>query len=107
MSWRPEELTMLDYKHRKIELITRQNNDGTWLCPYRIFEFRTTCWGYHKGCPNRIFGSREAAAAAALKEAKRIVDSLQVPAQGPRPTYSRILKTEEDGIERLFAYSRR
>jgi hypothetical protein len=98
---------MLDYKHRKIELITRQNNDGTWLCPYRIFEFRTTCWGYHKGCPKGIFASREAAAAAALKEAKCIVDSLQSPTQGPRSMYSRIRKTEGDRIERLFAYSRR
>lgn len=75
--WKPEEMTMPDYKHRKIELIPRRQDDGTWRCPYRIIEFRTTCWGYHKGCPDGIFASREAAAAAALKEAKRIVDTLE------------------------------
>ena len=70
---------MLDYKERKIELTPRRYEDGTWRCPYRIFEFRPTCWGYHKGCPDGSFASRQAAATVALKEAKRIIDSLDAP----------------------------
>lgn len=73
-------MTMLDYKDCKIELMSRRQDNGTWRCPYCIFEFRTTCWGYHKGCPRGVFASREAAAAAALNEAKRIVDLLEAPA---------------------------
>lgn len=74
---------MPDYKYRKIELTPRRLPDGTWHCPYRIIEFRQTCWGYHTGCPDDCFSSREEAAATALEEAKRIVDSLEPPAQVP------------------------
>jgi hypothetical protein len=70
---------MLNYKQRKIELTLRRCEDGTWHCFYHIFEFRPTCWGYHKGCPDGSFASRHVAAAVALKEAKCIVDSLDVP----------------------------
>jgi hypothetical protein len=72
------------YKHRKIELTPRRQADGTWHCPYRIIEFRQTCWAYYQGCPHGSFASREDAAAAALQEAKRIVDSLEPRAQGAR-----------------------
>lgn len=70
---------MPDYKHRKIELIPRRQDDGTWRCPYHIIEFRPTCWGYHKGSPDGVFASREMATAAALEDAKRIVDTLKPP----------------------------
>jgi len=69
-----------NYKQRKITLTPRRCEDGTWRCTYRIFEFRSTCWGYHKGCPDGSFASLQAAAAVSLKEAKRIIDSLDVPA---------------------------
>lgn len=70
---------MTDYKQRKIELMPKRCDDGTWHSPYRIIEFRATCWGYHQGAPRGVFASRESAAAAALEEAKRIVDSLEPP----------------------------
>lgn len=70
-------MTMPDYKRRKIELTPRRERDGTWRCPYRVIEFRQTCWGYRKGCLDGSFASREEAAAAALEEAKRVVDSLE------------------------------
>lgn len=69
---------MFNYKQRTIELTPRRYEDGTWRCPYRIFEFRPTCWGYHKGSPRGVFASRDAAAATALAEAKRIVDLLDI-----------------------------
>lgn len=68
---------MPDYKKRRIELTPRRQADGTWHCPYRIIEFRQTCWGYYKGCTDGRFASREEAAAAALEDARRIVDSLE------------------------------
>jgi hypothetical protein len=71
---------MPDYKHRKIELTPRRHKDGTWNCPYRVIEFRPTSWAYHKGCAEGRFASREEAAAAALDEAKRIIDALEAPA---------------------------
>ena len=74
---------MPDYKHRKIELTPGRQADGSWHCPYRIIEFRQTCWGYLTGCTDGSFASREEAVAAALQEAKRIVDSLEFPAQIP------------------------
>jgi hypothetical protein len=67
---------VLTYKQRTIELTPKRDADGTWCCPYRIFDFRPTRWGYHKGCPEGTFASRHAAAAVSLKEAKRFVDSL-------------------------------
>lgn len=73
------ETTMPDYKHRKIELTPRRHEDETWNCPYRIIEFRVTSWVYYKGCAEGRFASRGEAAAAALKEAKRIIDELEDP----------------------------
>lgn len=70
---------MPEYKQREIELTPKRYEDGTWRCLYRIFEFRSTCWGYHKGCPDRTFASRQAASAVSLKEAKRMIDSLDLP----------------------------
>ena len=70
---------MPEYKQRKIELTPKRYEDGTWRCPYRIFEFRSTCWGDHKGCPDRTFASRQAASAVSLEEAKRMIDSLDIP----------------------------
>lgn len=70
---------MPDYKQRRIELTPRKHSDGTWHCPYRIIEFRQTCWRFHEGCADGFFSSREEAAMAALEEAKRIVDSLEPP----------------------------
>ena len=67
---------MVIYKQRTIELSPRRYEDGTWRCLYRIFEFRPACWGYHKGCPEGVFASRQAAAAVSLKEAKQVVDWL-------------------------------
>lgn len=75
------ESEMTDYKQRKIELRPKRCDDGTWRCPYRIIEFRATCWGYHQGAPRGIFASRDSAAAAALEEAKQIVDSLEPPSK--------------------------
>ena len=98
---------MPDYKQRKIELTPKRYEDGTWHCLYRIIEFRATCWGYHKGSPRGIFASRDAAAAAALAEAKHIVDSLEPPAQGPRSIPGMVLRTYEHTVRRLFARPRR
>lgn len=72
---------MPDYKKRKIKLAPGQRANGTWQCLYRIIEIRSTCWKFHKGLSNGSFGSREEAAAAALQEAKRIIDSLELPGQ--------------------------
>jgi len=74
---------MPDYKHRRINLAPKRQGDGTWQCPYTIIEFRSTCWAYRKGCPDALFPSHEEAAAAALEEAKRIVDALEPHAQVP------------------------
>lgn len=98
---------MPDYKQRKIELTPKRYEDGTWHCLYRIIEFRATCWGYHKGSPRGIFASRDAAAAAALAEAKRIVDSLEPPPQGPPSIPGTVLRTYEHTVRRLFARPRR
>ena len=78
---------MPDYKKRRIELSPRRHVDCTWHCSYTIIEFRPTCWAYHKGCHAGSFPSCQAAATAALEEAKRIVDSFEpsaeVPLSGP------------------------
>jgi hypothetical protein len=73
---------MPDYKQRKIELTPNRQRDGTWQCPYRIIEFRSTSWRFHSGSPSGCFAFRETAVVAALTEAKRIVDSLDRPAPG-------------------------
>ncbi len=86
---------MPDYKHRRIELAPRRHADGTWHCQYCIIEFRPTCWGYHTGCPDGGFASREAAAAEALQEAKHFVDSLEPPAP--------VLLSESSSIVRAYA----
>lgn len=97
---------MLDYKHRKIELTPRRQADGTWRCQYRIIEFRETCWGYRQGYPEGIFVSRDAAASVALEEAKRLIDTLECPAQAPRSESGSILGTYASRMGRLFAWSR-
>lgn len=74
---------MPDYKHRRINLAPKRQEDGTWRCPYTIIEFRPTCWAYRKGCPDALFPSHEEAEAAALEEAKRIVDALDPHAPLP------------------------
>lgn len=77
---------MPDYRHRRIQLTPRRQADGTWFCPYRIIEFRQTCWGFHQGCVEGSFSSREEAEARALEAAKHIVDSLEPVPQIPRST---------------------
>jgi hypothetical protein len=79
---------MPDYGHRKIELTPRQQADGRWRCHYRIIEFRPTSWGYHHGCADGDFASRQQAEVEALAVAKRIIDSLEPPVQLP-PSDSR------------------
>ena len=81
---------MLTYKQRTIELTPKRDEDGAWRCPYRICEFRPTCWGYHKGCPEETFMPHHAAAAVSRKEAKRFIDSLAIPIK-TRPTTRRSL----------------
>lgn len=98
---------MPHYKQRSIELLPRRDDDGTWQCPYRIIEFRTTCWGYYKGCPDGVFSSREAASEVALDEAKRIVDSLEFPVSAQRSPGSIRLRTYGNRIVRLFTGLRR
>ena len=95
---------MPEYKHRRIELTPRRQADGTWHCPYRIIEFRQTCWRYHKGCPDVSFASREEAAAAALQEAKRIVDSLE-PAQVSPSILGSVGRMYGNSLNRLIFYS--
>ena len=92
---------MPDYKHRRIELTPIRHTDGTWHCPYRIIEFRQTCWRYHKGCTDGSFASREEAATAALEEAKRIVDSLKLP---PLSRRGSVRGTYREGMTRLTFY---
>ncbi|MGC4097068.1 MAG: hypothetical protein QM706_08130 [Nitrospira sp.] len=96
---------MPDYKRRKIELTPRRQGDGTWCCPYRIIEFRPTSWGYQTGSPDGIFASREAAAAAALEKAKRIVDELEHPGHGSRVESKALFGSYRNRISRLFARS--
>ena len=90
---------MPNYKKHRIELIPRRQADWTWQCLYTIIEFRPTCWAYHEGCPDRSFTSRQEATMAALEKAKRIVDSLEPPAQG--------LLFEAGSIGRLYGNSLR
>jgi hypothetical protein len=98
---------MPDYKHRWIELTPRRDsNDGTWRCQYMVIEFRQTSWGYRQGYPDGIFASRDAAISAALEEAKRIVDTLERPAQDPRPESGSVLETYANRMGRLFAWAR-
>ena len=67
------------YKHRKIELTPTRHDDGTWNCPYRIIEFTRNSWVFYKGCVEGRFASRGEAAVAAMKEAKQIIDTFEVP----------------------------
>ena len=95
---------MLNYKHRKIELTPKRQADGTWHCPYRIIECRQTCWAYHQGRPDGSFVSRDEATAAALQEAKRIVDSLEPPAQGSLFEPSSIGRMYRNSMSRLACF---
>lgn len=95
---------MLNYKHRKIQLTPKRHADGTWHCPYRIIEFRQTCWAYHQGCPDGSFASRDEAATAALHEAKRIVDLLGCPAQGSSVEPGLIGRMYRNSMNRLACF---
>jgi hypothetical protein len=92
------------YKHRKIELTPRRQADGTWDCPYRIIEFRQTCWAYHQGRPDGLFASREDATRAALREAKRLVDSLDPHAQGEQFESGSMGRAKPTGANRLTSF---
>ena len=96
---------MPDYKHRRIELTPRKQSDGTWHCPYRIIEFRQTCWRFHKGCAEGCFASREEATTVALEEAKRIVDLLEPPTQVSSSEPGLLEGTYEKGMSGLKLYS--
>ena len=72
------EMTMPNYRNRRIELIPKRQRDWTWQCPYVIIEFRPTCWAYHNGCPEERFASRQEAVTAAFEKAKVIIDSLEL-----------------------------
>ena len=73
-----EEERMSDFTKRWIELRRRERHaDGTWSCHYVIFEFRTREWRCEKGRTDGVFRTPEEAEAAALRQAQRIVDSLQ------------------------------
>jgi hypothetical protein len=97
---------MPDYKQRKIEVTPKRKPDGTWQCSYRIIEFHSTCWRFRTGCPDGCFASRETAAAAAVTEAKRIVDALDLPARAPKSDTGSVLGTYGKIIRRLFAWAR-
>lgn len=93
------------YKQRRIELTPKEEATGTWRCAYRVIEFRPTSWGYCEGHSDSLFASREAAAAAALEQAKRIVDSLEFRPHNPGSKRSTVLGMCEKSIRRLFAFS--
>lgn len=97
---------MPDYKHRKIQLNPRQQHDETWRCPYCIIEFRPTCWGYLNGYPEGVFTSRQEATAAALKEAKRLIDTLEGAVPDPQAESVSILGTYASRMGRLLAWDR-
>ncbi|UVT17293.1 MAG: hypothetical protein H8K04_07050 [Nitrospira sp.] len=63
------------YKKHQIELAARQQEDGRWVCQYVIIEFGPRHWRYNKGFPDGRFGTRQQAEAAALKQARRIINS--------------------------------
>src|SRR5215831_17108714 len=97
---------MPDYKQRKIQLTPRRYDDGVWTCPYRIIEFRATCWGYHEGTPHGLFASCDAAKAAALDEAKRVVDALEASEHEPQTKSSTVLGKYGAKMRRFFAHPR-
>ncbi len=69
---------MPDYTKRWIELRRReQQADGSWGCRYVIFECGSRGWRCKKGSADGTFKTPEEAAAAALTQAQRIIDSLQ------------------------------
>jgi hypothetical protein len=94
------------YKHRKIELTPKRHEDRTWNCPYRVIEFRSTSWVYYKGCAEGRFASREEAAAAALEEAKRIIDALDVPAYRLWATPGKVFRDCGTGIKKILGMVR-
>lgn len=97
---------MPDYKQRKIEVTPKRQADETWQCSYRIIEFHSTCWKFHTGSPDGHFASREMAATAALTEAKRIVDALDLPARASKSDTGSILGTYGKTIRRLVVWAR-
>ena len=98
---------MPDYKQRKIEITPKRQADGTWQCSYRIIEFHSTCWRFHTGCPDGCFASREMVVAAAVTEAKQIVDALDLSTRAPKYGTGSVLGTSGKAISRLFAWARR
>lgn len=72
---------MSDLTKRWVELRRReQKANGTWNCHYAIFEFGAREWKCEKGCTDGTFSTPEEAEAAALVQAQRIIDSLQIAA---------------------------
>lgn len=69
---------MLDDRKGYVELRTPdQHADGTWSCRYIIFEFESTRWKCIKGDSEIRFVSRKEAQHAALKQAQRLIASLE------------------------------
>jgi hypothetical protein len=99
-----ENATMPYYLERKIELTPRPQTDGTWVCAFRIIEFRPTSWGYLSGCADGSYTSREEAAAAALAAAKRIVDSLECSTEVPRSEPKSPARRPGDRMSKLTFY---
>jgi hypothetical protein len=94
---------MPDYKKRRIELTPKQERDGRWQCTYRVIEFKSTSWEYWTGHSDGLFASPEAATAAALKDAKCIVDALEFPTYNSGSQRSTVLGMCEYGLRKLFA----
>ncbi|MDI3461895.1 MAG: hypothetical protein OJF50_000716 [Nitrospira sp.] len=92
-----------DYKQRKIEVTPQRQADGTWKCSYRIIEFHATCWRFCTGALEGCFASREMAVAAAVTEAKRIVDRYT---RASKSDTGSVLGTYGKTIRRLFAWAR-
>jgi hypothetical protein len=92
----------MNYKQRTIELTPKRDDDGTWDCPYHILDFRATCWGHQKGTTRGGFPSRHTAVAAALAEAKRIIDTFPPPAPNTPSRLPLSFETYADKVRRLF-----
>jgi hypothetical protein len=98
---------MPDYKQRRIELSARRHADATWHCQYRIIiEYRETGWGFRQGSSTGFFESSRDATAAALEEAKRIIDTLGRPARDTQLESKSALATYSNMIGRLLAWAR-
>jgi hypothetical protein len=97
---------MLDYKQRKIEVTPKRQADGTWQGSYRIIEFHSTCWRFCTGSSDGCFASREMAAAAAVTEAKLIVDALDRHTSVSRSDTGSVMGTHGKIIGKLLAWVR-